>query len=146
MYFKKRRLINNYNKLRVKRNHAFFCNAPFTSLRFHRNGGVQICCHHIDYHFLDDRKLHDIWFGRELGILRKQMLKYSIPSSCNFCSSAFYLENFTNVNALSFDYLEHNEAGYPTLMDFSLENSCNLSCIMCDASLSSSIQKDKKLS
>jgi MoaA/NifB/PqqE/SkfB family radical SAM enzyme len=45
---------------------------------------------------------------------------------------------------LSFDYLVPNANGYPVLMDFSLENTCNLKCIMCDASLSSSIQKEKK--
>jgi sulfatase maturation enzyme AslB (radical SAM superfamily) len=143
--FKKLRLQKKYNLLREKRNHNYFCNAPFTALRFHRNGGVQICCHHIDYQFLESKTLHDIWFGEELKSMRKQMKKFDIPESCNFCSSAFYSENFSNVNALSFDFLEQSKNGYPVLMDFSLENTCNLSCIMCDASLSSSIQKEKNI-
>ncbi|HNQ67642.1 MAG TPA: radical SAM protein [Bacteroidales bacterium] len=142
---KKSRLKKKYNLLREKRNHNYFCNAPFTALRFHRNGGVQICCHHIDYQFLENKTLHEIWFGKELESMRKQMRNFDIPKSCNFCSSAFYSENFSNVNALSFDFLEQAQNGYPALMDFSLENTCNLSCIMCDASLSSSIQKEKNI-
>jgi len=71
------------------------------------------------------------------------MLSYKIPDSCNFCSNPFLQEDFGNVAALSFDYLELNKNGYPVLMDFSLSNTCNLACVMCDASLSSRIQKER---
>jgi len=145
MFNQKRKRIKEYNLLREKRNHGSFCNAPNVALRFHRNGGVQVCCHHIDYYFLKGKSLKDVWFGAELLEMRKRMKKFDIPDSCNFCASAFYTKNYSNVGALSFDYLQPNENGYPVLMDFSLENTCNLSCIMCDASLSSSIQADKHI-
>ncbi|MDD2635616.1 MAG: radical SAM protein [Bacteroidales bacterium] len=140
---RKRKLIKKYNLFRDKPKHYPFCNAPSAALRFHRNGGVQICCHHIDFLFLKDKSLKDIWFGQELTELRNQMKSYNIPKSCSFCSSPFFNSNFSNVNAISFDYLECNSDGYPVLMDFSLENTCNLQCIMCDASLSSAIAKQK---
>jgi molybdenum cofactor biosynthesis enzyme MoaA len=132
-----------YNKLRKKPDKKYFCKAPFTALRFHRNGGVQICCHHIDFWYLSKNNLKDIWFGKELQNMRKNMKKYRIPEACGFCAAPYYSGDYTNVAALSFDYLAPNANGYPVLMDFSLENTCNLQCIMCDASLSSSIQKEK---
>lgn len=138
----KKRIIKQYNQLREKRNYFAFCQAPFMALRFHRNGGVQMCCHHIDFQYLNEKSLEDIWFGAELDKMRKQMKDYEIPDSCRFCSDPFYAGDFSNVNALAFDYLKPNSNGFPVLMDFSLENTCNLSCIMCDASLSSSIQRD----
>ncbi len=141
--YKKHKLIRKYNAFREKPKDTAFCIAPFTSLRFHRNGGVQICCHHIDFLFLQEKSLKEIWFGAELNKLRNQMKTYDIPKSCSFCSTPFYANNFSNVNAVSFDKLEQNENGYPVLMDFSLENTCNLECIMCDSSLSSSIAKSK---
>lgn len=137
---KKKQNIKAYNKLRDFSRHSSFCFAPLTSLRFHRNGGVQVCCHHIDFEYLKDKTIKEIWFGEHFNSLREKMGKYEIPSSCGFCSAPFYSEDYINVNALDFDFLEPNENGYPVLMDFSLENTCNLSCIMCDASLSSSIQ------
>jgi len=69
------------------------------------------------------------------------MKQFRIPESCSFCAAPFYDGNFSNVIARSFDHLESNSNAYPVLMDFSLENTCNLACIMCDASLSSTIQK-----
>ncbi len=140
---KLKKLRKAYNLSRNSDDRKFFCKAPFGALRFHRNGGVQVCCHHIDYHFLKDFSLKSIWFGKEMQTLRKQMLFYEIPDSCNFCSSLFFQGDFGNVAALSFDYLELNKNGYPVLMDFSLSNTCNLACVMCDASLSSRIQKER---
>ncbi len=141
--FRRNNLIKKYNALREKSNHVRFCNAPLTSLRFHRNGGVQFCCHHIEFQYLNQKSLKEIWFGTEMGSLRKSFQNYQIPQSCNFCAIPFYAKDFSNVNALSFDYLKPNENSYPVLMDFSLENTCNLSCIMCDSSLSSKIQAQK---
>lgn len=141
--FRNASLIRQYNQLRDKRNHVRFCNAPLTALRFHRNGGVQVCCHHIDYWYLHQRSLKDIWFGDEIKSMRKNMRKYRIPEACSFCAAPYYARDYTNVAALSFDYLKPNANGYPVLMDFSLENTCNLKCIMCDASLSSSIAKER---
>lgn len=133
-----------YNSFRGNQNSFLFCKAPYTSLRFHRNGAVHFCCHHIDYHFLLNKSLKEIWFGKEFEKMRAQMKSYNIPKSCNFCANPFYSENYSSVNALSFDYLDINDNGYPVLMDFSLDNTCNLACIMCDASLSSKIQEKKK--
>ncbi|HOM36663.1 MAG TPA: radical SAM protein [Bacteroidales bacterium] len=138
-----KKLKKSYNISRNSDDRNFFCKAPFGALRFHRNGSVQVCCHHIDYYFLKNRSLKSIWFGKEMQTLRKQMLSYKIPDSCNFCSNPFLQEDFGNVAALSFDYLELNKNGYPVLMDFSLSNTCNLACVMCDASLSSRIQKER---
>ena len=142
--FGKANLIKQYNALREKSNHARFCNAPTTSLRFHRNGGIQFCCRHIDFQYLSEKSIKEIWFGNEMDKIRKSFNDYQIPQSCNFCAMPFYAKDFSIVNALSFDYIQPNKNGYPVMMDFSLENTCNLACIMCDASLSSKIQQQKR--
>jgi MoaA/NifB/PqqE/SkfB family radical SAM enzyme len=138
-----KRVINkrNYNKLRAKDKRKAFCWAPFTALRFNRSGGVQACCHHVDYEYLSEKSLHDIWFSVRFNTMRAQMKTYQIPAACNFCYHDYANENYSNVKAIQLDDLFINENGYPSHMDFSLENTCNLECVMCDASLSSAIGK-----
>ncbi len=143
IFGKKKKLKKQYNSLREAKNHSRFCNAPFTSIRFHRNGGMQFCCHHIDFQFIQKEAVKNIWFSEYYEEFRKKMIKYDIPESCQFCGIPYFNKDYYNVNALSFDYLEPNKNGYPVLLDFSLENTCNLACIMCDASLSSKIQAQK---
>ncbi|MGM0650497.1 MAG: radical SAM protein, partial [Bacteroidota bacterium] len=106
-----------------------------------RNGQVHFCCEHLKYEYLSENNLHDIWFGDGFHIIRKQMQKYEIPDACRFCYKDFIHENYDNVMARQYDALSMNNNGYPTHIDFSLSNICNLECIMCDASLSSSIAK-----
>jgi len=143
IFGKKKKLKKQYNSLREAKNYSRFCNAPFTSIRFHRNGGMQFCCHHIDYQFIQKKSVKNIWFSEYYEEFRKKMIKYDIPESCQFCGIPYFNEDYYNVNALSFDYLEPNKNGYPVLLDFSLENTCNLACIMCDTSLSSKLQAQK---
>lgn len=140
-----RKKMKLYNEGRKKEKRSAFCWAPFTSVRFHRNGCVQVCCHHIEYISLQNQTLKEIWFGSELKTLRQQMKKYAPPPACNFCASNYMAGNFNNVNALAYDEYEVPESGYPVFMDFSLSNTCNLNCVMCDASLSSGVQKAKKI-
>jgi len=139
------RLKKIYNIKRLKEKQKAFCWAPFTALRFNQNGYVQVCCHHVDFQSLKKNSLREIWFGNTLNLMREQMKTYSIPSACNFCASNFFTENFDNVNALSFDHYAISDSGYPVFMDFSIDNTCNLACIMCDASLSSKIQLNKNI-
>lgn len=128
-----------YNSLRLPENRFAFCKAPFTSMRIHRNGSVQICCHHLDYMYLDGKSLKDIWFGEEMNQIRRKMTDFDVPKSCGFCKYGYDSESFKNINALSFDHQEINDSGYPSYIDFSLSNTCNLFCLMCDSTLSSAI-------
>lgn len=134
-----------FNKIRPAGKRKAFCWAPFTSLRLHRNGSVQVCCYHIDFISLQNRSLKDIWFGAEMTLLREQMKQYKMPPACNFCTSNYMAGNLNNINALAYDAYEVSESGYPVFIDFSLYNTCNLNCIMCDASLSSGVQKAKNI-
>ncbi|MGC9330827.1 MAG: radical SAM protein [Bacteroidales bacterium] len=130
-----------FSKALFSKKQKVFCRAPFGALRFNRSGGVQVCCQHLDLQYLSDINLHDIWFGEQLQLMRQQMQHFDIPASCNYCKMEYQHGNPDIVMARSFDNLPINTNGYPSLMDFSLENTCNLKCIMCDASLSSSIEK-----
>lgn len=138
-YFSQKKRIKEYNKNRPHNKRDAFCWAPFTALRFHRNGSVQVCCHHIDYFSLSENPLQNVWLGSELENMRNQMKQYDIPPSCNFCASEYYSNNFSNVIAKSYDYYSINENKYPAFIDFSLSNRCNLACAMCDSSLSSKV-------
>lgn len=134
-----------YNKLRSKENRTYFCLAPFVAMRLNCNNAIQACCHQSESVLINNRTLKETWFGEEMQEMRKDMYKFKIPKSCGFCASNYYANNFANVDALSFDYLEKmkNKNGYPSLMKFYFGNTCNLSCLMCDSSLSSSIQNNK---
>ncbi len=45
--------------------------------------------------------------------------------------------------ASHFDFL-HAKSKYPVMMEFELDNTCNLECIMCDGSLSSAVRKSRE--
>jgi MoaA/NifB/PqqE/SkfB family radical SAM enzyme len=97
----------------------------------------------LGYEYLSEKSLHYIWFGETFTETRKQMKKYQIPDACSFCYKDFIHENYDNVMARHYDALSMDKNGYPTHVDFSLSNICNLECIMCDASLSSAIEKQQ---
>jgi molybdenum cofactor biosynthesis enzyme MoaA len=89
--------------------------------------------------------LKDIWFGRELLEMRESMQRFKIPVACHFCRVCYESQRFSNVNALAYDAMKPDANGYPAYMDFSLDNRCNLACIMCDPSLSSGVQQMRGL-
>jgi tetratricopeptide (TPR) repeat protein len=121
------------------------CYAPFTTLRFATNGDVTVCCRNYTYVLgnVRDESLQQMWTGKAIGRLRDAMKQYDLGQGCDFCSERIRNGQYANVLAVqAFDHLPLETRGgeWPLLMDFTLSNTCNLACVMCSGTQSSTIR------
>lgn len=138
-------LVSEYNLQRPGGAKPLICSAPFASMRFNRSGDATPCCQNygLSTERYPDKSIKEIWFGDKYQRLRKHMRHNDLSLSCGFCKTHIVNKNFSSTLAPSFDYLLINENKFPSYMDFSIDNTCNLECTMCNGSLSSSIRKNR---
>lgn len=138
--------IKAYNRTR-KHTRKPLCKAPFSNLYFSRSGQVLACCFNRDFPLgtYPEENPHEIWMGKAAKELRKAIGKNDLDKGCGMCKTELLNENYDGVMARHFDFLRMKRK-YPVMMEFELDNSCNLECIMCEGDLSSAIRKhrDKK--
>jgi len=137
-------VIKNYNKQRPDKSQKLLCLAPFNSLRLNRSGGVTPCCQNYNLDNIKNTSLKEVWFGSEYNKLREHIRKNDLSFFCDFCEIHMKNENFAGVLASTYDFHPLNENGYPSYIDFSMDSTCNLACIMCNSSLSSQINENDK--
>ncbi len=140
-------LIESYNRTR-----AFaadkFCYAPFTSLYFGHEGKVVACCENRE-HLLGiypQQSIAQIWNGEPARQLRQYITEQNLWHGCKGCDFDLRSGNLEGVHARIFDaprQRQRNEA-YPALLEFEIENTCNLECVMCTGIFSSSIRKNRE--
>ena len=120
------------------------CRAPFTSVRLCLNGNMQICCANKDFVIgkYPQDSLHKAWFGDKIKILRESILSKDFSNGCGECLSQIEMGNISNIRAASYAHLPINKNGYPSLIEFEIDNTCNLECIMCNPLASSAINKN----
>lgn len=110
----------------------FICNAPFSSLRFERYGKVLACCHNNSFiaGIYPQQNLIEIWKGSPIRNFRNNIVKNKLDSGCKICYDAIMSENYNSVSALMFDCYS-TDSEFPSMLDFKIDNTCNLSCVMC---------------
>lgn len=119
------------------------CYAPWTQLAFWPDGDVTVCCASQPQPVgnIQDRRLPEIWRGAGIAAYRQQLRRYEFPPGCVVCHNdlaagrrhALVLRDFDN-GAVAL------EPAWPSRMEFSLSNTCNLTCVMCSGKLSSGIR------
>ena len=126
------------------------CYAPYASMYFHTNGDVVACCKNTSYVLgnVGQERLADIWRGRRATAMRKALRQYNFNLGCQFCEWQIEGRQFDQVYAkTTFDIatVTSEEPEWPSMMEFTVSNTCNLACIMCYGELSSTIrsQRDK---
>jgi MoaA/NifB/PqqE/SkfB family radical SAM enzyme len=120
------------------------CYAPFTALYFFPDGNVRVCCYNSSHLVgnLSETTIAGIWKGEKIKALRRALADYDFSSGCKFCAlqladgchNALYARHYDRFPVSS------AEPAWPLRMDFSLTNTCNLECIMCQGARSSSIR------
>ncbi|MFQ6609984.1 MAG: radical SAM protein [Fidelibacterota bacterium] len=141
-------LISEYNQFRSIPDPELLCYAPFKSIRFAHNGYALACCHNR-YAVLGkypEQSVDEIWFGEKAQKLRRYIKENDLSMGCQKCKRNIENRAFGSVDALKFDYavdLENGEAEFPILMEFQIDNTCNLECIQCRGDNSSSIRKNR---
>jgi MoaA/NifB/PqqE/SkfB family radical SAM enzyme len=137
-----KRILRRYNDTRQKEHRRFICNAPFTSLRFNLKGQVLVCCYNRTYvlgNYPFD-SLKAIWEGDKLKELQRNIKERKLNLGCQICREQIVNEYFSSVKTKLYDDLMPIK-DFPLLLEFELENTCNLECIMCNGEVSSKIRE-----
>ncbi len=149
-------LLEDYNQSRITpadfnasfQTHGKFCYAPSASLYFAHEGKVFACCENRE-HLLGaypSNSIAEIWKGESAAQLRKFIDEKNLWHGCKGCDFDLKSRNFGGVKAKAFDYagMQQSDPRYPSMMEFELENTCNLECVMCTGIFSSSIRKNRE--
>lgn len=131
-----------------QRDFASACYAPFTSLYFNTNGDVISCCKNTSYVLgnIATERLDDIWHGKRVAALRKALVQYKFGLGCEFCEWQIQARQFDQAYTRTFDHLplRGETPQWPSMLEFTISNTCNLACIMCYGELSSTIRAQRE--
>lgn len=126
-----------------------FCMHPFTGLATREDGAIKVCCRSQPIGWIQNESLEEVWNGKKMREVRRQVLNNERPDVCKPC---FDLEDQgvqslrqrhiagvipearvnlypDALNALNDDFTMPFEL--PT-MEIKLNNLCNLKCRMCN--------------
>ncbi len=137
-------LLLGYTSHRKIENQKALCHAPFTNLYFGRQGNVLCCCHnrkHIVGTY-PNQSISQIWEGEKLKELQEYLRNNDLSSGCHVCKWDIEQQQFENVKAIHFDTFKI-DSRFPVIMEFELDNTCNLECSMCSGEFSSTIRKNR---
>jgi MoaA/NifB/PqqE/SkfB family radical SAM enzyme len=125
------------------------CYAPYTNLNFEQNGNVSACCYNraFSYGNIKTKSLKEIWFGAAPRRLSTYLNSHDFSKGCHSCGECLGNGNRQNSFAHNFDalsgYVDHSDKEvYPVSMEFELDNTCNLACVMCNGYFSSTIRHE----
>jgi MoaA/NifB/PqqE/SkfB family radical SAM enzyme len=120
------------------------CYAPFTNLWFDRRGDAMVCCWSWRFpvgNVLKDT-MDEIWHGPRIQELRAKLSNYEFVKACDFCRFQTEEGVYDGAKMRQFDRFDVAGADpeWPRQIEFSISNSCNLECVMCDGFHSSAIR------
>lgn len=143
-------------------NNPAFCAMPFTHQYVSTNGFVNLCClGDYNNNIVDNVKgkdLQDIWTGKDMQEVRKNMLEGNFESRCETCykqdregggsdresqNTNLIDSNRENPDPIHIDIEKGNTTGYPVWSDLRPGRLCNFGCRMCFGSISSTIAKEQ---
>jgi MoaA/NifB/PqqE/SkfB family radical SAM enzyme len=124
------------------------CYAPYTSLYFDTRGNVKVCCHNSSHMVgnVSRQSIDEIWKGEAIKIVRRAVLAYDLSRGCAFCEWQLTSRSYANLAMRKWDSLATAslDPPWPQMMEFSISNTCNLECIMCDGKHSSTIRANRE--
>lgn len=137
-------LLKEYDKTRMMDHPSMFCYAPSIALRFALNGNAYSCCYNRLYSLgkYPQNSIAEIWFGDKRKSLEKSVNNFQLNEvGCHSCYSSLMSKSFGLVGARNYDLNDVEiKSRYPQIIDFELDNICNLQCIMCNGENSSTIR------
>lgn len=130
--------IKKFNKTRDKLYRDSLCHAPFRAITFDPLGYIKNCCLSIDpIGKYSDAKIRDIINGETNNRIKRNLDQMIFPSNCKDCKIMLKMGSFNSAMLNQYDNPDIvNNKGISTI-EFSLENTCNLKCIMCNSYRSS---------
>lgn len=119
------------------------CFAPVKNLFFGINGTISSCYAQsfvLSYGKFPENTITQAWNSKTATNIRAQVENLFLPPACNLCYRQVLEKNFNVTYANVYDQHQSN-ANFPVSMEFYLDNTCNLECIMCSPENSSLIAK-----
>lgn len=156
-------LIAEYNKTRsLTTDRSILCHAPFTNINFEQTGKATACCYNRK-HVLGTypvTSIKELWYGQQAEALRDYIRHNDLGGGCRMCALQLESKNYSGFKAKLYDEYAPATQGWlnklrnvlpgqskvsmPRVMEFELENTCNLECIMCNGNFSSTIRKNRE--
>ena len=120
------------------------CRGPAVSLHFSIAGTVHACCENGTYLLGDVRTdtIEEIWHGAARREMAAALAAGDYPLGCRLCEVEHALGNRASTPAPPFDGLAEGE--WPSQLEFTLSNRCNLACVQCSGWNSSTIRKGRE--
>lgn len=124
------------------------CYAPTVSMYFDQFGKVRACCQNTGALMGDvaEQSIREIWESATTARMRSALKVGDYSEGCGFCEWQVNQGDEAIVFARIFD--DHTVAQehprWPVQMEFSMTNSCNLQCQMCNGDWSSSIRSHRE--
>jgi organic radical activating enzyme len=152
---------HNINKVKdlLNKTGCGFCLAKFKQVTLHLGTGMTHSCHHPSPHKIPLEELHDnphaLFNTKHLKQARTQMLNNERPSECDYCwrveddngkSDRFLksLENWASDYYDEISQLRGDENIYPSYLEVSFSNVCNMKCTYCGPEFSSQWVEEMK--
>lgn len=111
-------------------------------------GDVRACCMNIHHPLgnVSRAGLLDIWHGERADVLRRAVAEEDFSLGCEWCEGPVSEGRPDLAFARWFDRFEFDEQaiGWPSQIEFSISNICNLQCVMCNGDWSSSIRSQRE--
>ena len=139
-------LRKEYGRQRVLGDQPYACYAPFKNMYFGQDGKVVACCYNRD-HVLGNypaQSIKQIWQGEKANALRNHLKAYNFSLGCTGCLDQLVVGNFDGSKAKGYDAQRLNNNRLPSVMEFELDDTCNLECIMCNGEYSSLIRTKRE--
>ena len=138
--------LDKLNAMRPEADRSIICHAPFKSIRFEQNGVVRTCCFNrqVILGRYPQQTLTEIWNSDEANKLRAKVAQNDLSFGCQMCARQLNNQEFSTIKTREFDNMPETQNGYPVMLDFSIHNTCNLECVMCNGEFSSSIRKNRE--
>ena len=124
------------------------CHAPFTSMYLDQRGWVRACCMNVNHTLgnISDRPLSQIWHAEPARELRRAIERGDLTQGCEFCKwqvdegrgHLAYAKWFRELD------VDQPDPEWPQQLEFSISNTCNLQCVMCNGEWSSSIRSQRE--
>ncbi|QXC62926.1 hypothetical protein KSP35_09150 [Aquihabitans sp. G128] len=124
------------------------CFAPGSALYLRPDGLVMTCCG--GWHLLGRvsgpgrRSLREIWDGPERAELQAALAAGSYELGCFACKVEMDHAPGGGSLAREFDRYGPEERRFPAMIDFALSDRCNLQCVQCSGTFSSSIRRHRE--
>lgn len=148
--------LRKYNRQRPRAHRQHICVAPHNSMYLGMRGRVSVCCVNKPYLIgrFPEQSLKEIWQGPKLQRIREHLARHDFSLGCQNCKEGILAGNYTGLASLAYDNAGLPKKGldspsihtpnFPTKIDFELDNTCNLECVMCKGEFSSAIRKNRE--